>query len=466
MEKLGKPGVGVVTDSFLSDALSSAQDNGMAHIRLSTVPARTYYTARSQEPEMKLVVAKVFDRILDSLTRPLTGEECAADAGVSPKDDAATPSFKYSGANYNAAAEAFNEDFLKRHWADGLAVVPPTREAVKWMLTGTTRAPSEALGAMPSKGGKVTVEKVAINAVMAGAKPEYLPVILTAMEVLTDPKYNAHHLQESAGCVSPLIVVNGPIAAEIGMNSGIGYMGHGWRANNTIGRAVRLCLINLGLQWPAENDMCLLGRQDAFGNTTFAENEQDSPWKPYHVDQGFKPEQSTVTVMNVMHEHRGPGGGVTPATPNESLLALARTLEVVRYPAMWIKSTPEFVVAMDPSFAQQLAAKGFSKEDVKWWLFLQARAPYSSLIPKEQETLREGIASKKIPPYLWLEQPHNGESAGELPRVWRPDDIRIVVVGGSPGYTVVWSYGEASPPEKLGQVTKVIGGAALTKAGR
>ncbi len=439
----------------------------MAHIRLATVPARTYYTARSQEPEMKRVAAGVFDRIVEGLVKPLTPQEAAAGTSRSvdmgPRSEQA---FKYAGANYNEAAEGFNEDFLKRHWADGLSLVPPTREAVRWMLTGTTRSPSEVLGTLPSKGGTVTIEKIAVNAVMAGAKPEYLPVIITAMEVLTDKSYNSHHLQESGGCVSPAVIVNGPIGTEIGMNSGIGYMGHGWRPNNTIGRSIRLCLINLGHQWPAENDMCLLGRQDAFGNTTFAENELDSPWKPYHVDAGFQPEDSTVTVMNVMHEHRGPGGPVTPATPSESLVALAKTLEVVRFPSLWVKTKPEFLVAMDPTFAHQLAEKGFSKDDVKWWLFLQARAPYASLIDKEKETLKEAIAKKQIPAYLWLEQGYMGEGAGELPRVWKPEDIHIVVVGGSPGYTVVWSYGEASPPDRMGQLTKKIRGAALTKAGR
>jgi len=413
---------------------------------------------------MKVVAAGAIDAIISALTKPLTSEEVRGGPGVEKKSE---KTLMFTGKTYREAFNAVNESFLARHWADGLPIIPPTEEAVKWMLTGTSRSPDEVVGVpVVPKGGKATIEKIAISAVMAGAKPEYLPVIIAAMEVLTDKNYFLLHLQTSAGCISPVIWVNGPIATELGINSGIGYMGHGNQPNNTIGRAVRLCLINLGHTWPAENDMCLLGRQDVFGNSTFAENEKDSPWKPYHVDLGFKAEDSTVTVMSTMHLHRGPGGPVTPANPNESLVALARTLEITRFPSLWVTRKPEFLIAMDPSFAQQLSKFGFSKEDVRWWLYLQARIPYSNLIQKEKETLKDLLQKKEIPPYLWLEQGYMGESAGELPRVWRPEDIRIIVVGGMPGYTFVWNYGEASPPDRMGQGTKLIRGATLTKAGR
>jgi hypothetical protein len=464
VEKRGKPGVAVVTDTFLSDALSSAQDNEMPNLRFVAVPARNYYTARSQEPEMKAVAAKAFDAIVTALTKPLTEEEAKTGPAVAQKVE---KTVTFSGMNYREAADAVNTGFFARRWADGLPIIPPTQEAVKWMLTGTSRSPDEVIGVpVAPKGGKCTIEKIAINAVMAGAKPEYLPVIIAAMEVLTDKNYFLLHLQASAGCISPAIWVNGPIATELGINSGLGYLGHGNPVNTTIGRAVRLTLINTGHTWPGENDMCLLGRQDAFGNTTFAENEKDSPWKPYHVDLGFKPEDSTVTVMSTMHHHRGPGGPVTPANPNESLVGLAKTMEITRFPSLWVTSKPEFLIAMDPAFAQQLAKVGMSKEDVKWWLFLQARIPYNNLIQKEKENLKELIGRKQIPSYLWLETGYMGQGPGELPRVWRPQDIRIIVVGGMPGYTYVWNYGEATEPDRMGQGTKLIRGATLTKAGR
>jgi hypothetical protein len=459
LEKLGKPGVAVVADSFLSDALSSAQDASMPALRIVALPGKAWYTARSQEPRMKEVAAAAFDSIIDALKRPLTAAEEQGEAGAAkkPKTDDAT--LKFSGATYNDALEAVSKGFLERHWSDGLPITPPTKEAVKRMLTGTSRSPDEVIGNLPAKGGKVTIRNIAINAVMAGAKPEYLPVIIAAIEAITGGKLSVLHLQASAGCVSPLIFVNGPIVAELGINSGLGYMGHGFRANNTIGRAVRLNLINGGHMWPGQNDMCLYGRTDAFGTSTFGENEQESPWKPYHVEQGFKPEESTVTVVNVMNIKRGPGGPVTPATPYQSLVDLANVMNLVSYPAG--PTSGEVFIAMDPTFAQQLSQIGFSKNDVKWWLFLHARIPYEKLAPSEQASLKRAIDNNQPPSYLWTWVPPSDKSGKieDLPRVRTPEEVHIVIAGASPGYSFVWE----SP---TGNGTKLIHGATLTQAGR
>jgi len=416
---------------------------------------------------MKIVAAGTIDAIVNALTKPLTAEEAKGEAAVSEKVETI---LKFTGKTYGEAAEAVNEGFLARQWADGLPIVPPTQEAVRWMLSGTSRSPNEVIGVpVVAKGGKATIEKIAINAVMAGAKPEFLPVIIAAMEVLTDKNYHLIHLQASAGGISPLIFVNGPIATELGINSGIGYLGHGNRPNNTIGRAVRLCLINLGHMWPGVNDMSLEGRTAAFGNWTFAENEKESPWKPYHVDSGFKSEDSTVTVSSAMFKHRGPGGPVSPANMSEALVAISRIMEILRYPADWINLTngyPEFVIAIDPTFAQRLAKMGFSKNDVQKWLYLQARMPYSELTETEKKRLKEGVEKGTIPPHVWLESGYKDKSAGLLPRVWEPEAIRIIVAGGAPGYIMVWHYTEATPPERMGHGTKKITGATLTNAGR
>ena len=434
----------------------------MPAVRLVSVPAKNYYTARTQEPVMKEVTAAAFDKVYDALVRPLTPteEEGGTEAAKKAKEDEEI--LRFTGATYNEAVEALYKGFLDRHWADGLPIIPPTKEAVNWMLTGTSRSPDEVVGIMATKGGKATIRKIATNAVMAGARPEYLPVIIAAIEAITaEGGLSALHLQASAGCVSPLILINGPIATELGINSGPAYMGHGFRANNSIGRAVRLNMINCGHMWPQQNDMCLLGRQDAFGNTTFAENEQESPWKPYHVERGFKPEDSTVTVVNYMHHKRGPGGPVVPATPYESLFDLAKTIEIVNTPLG--SASSEVVVAIDPTFAHQLSTVGFSKEDVKWWLFLHARTPYSELRKEEKERLKQSIESGKIPAYLWTwsgqGQKDKIENVANIPCLQKPERIHIAVVGGTPGYSYVWE----SP---TGQATKLIRGAALTKAGR
>jgi hypothetical protein len=465
VEKLGKPGVAVVTDTFLADALSSAQDNEMPNLRFVAVPARNYYTARSQEPEMKAVAAKAFDAIVTALTKPLTEGEAKAGPAVAQKVE---KTVTFGGTNYREAADAVNTGFFARRWADGLPIIPPTQEAVKWMLTGTSRSPDEVIGVpVAPKGGKCTIEKIAINAVMAGAKPEYLPVIIAAMEVLTDKSYFLLHLQASASSIAPVIFVNGPIATELGINSGIGFLGHGNQANNTIGRAVRLCLINLGHTWPGENDMAQLGRSAAFGNWTFAEDEKENPWKPYHVELGFKAEDSTVTVCSSNYFKTGPGGQVTPQSIYEQLVLLARVIEVTDFPtiAFAVKGGGTILLGMNPNLAQGLAKVGFTKDDVKRWLYEHARIPYSELTAQERKDLKLNLEKKNLPMQFWVGESENTKGkALSIPVVNEPDKIRIVVVGQPGGLTMVWKYD--LDDNNRGHGTKKITGATLTKAGR
>lgn len=461
MEKLGKPGVLVVTNNFVHDAESSAKDNGMPAIRIVTVPSENYYRARVSVEEMRPIAAGAIDALITALTRPLTQEE------VKPKPTAqevTKGTLKISAKNYTAAYEKFNQMFYENRWSDGLPIVPPTKEAVKWMLTGTSRSPNEVLGKVAIKNGTATIEKIAVNSVMAGAKPEYLPVIIAAMEALLDKNYDLNHMQASTGSNTPVIIVNGPIAKELNINSGIGYLGHGWRSNNTIGRALRMCLINLGHVWPQVNDMGLTGREAAFGNYTFAENEEDSPWKPYHVDRGFKAEDSTVTVSSMMwHLRQGPGGAVTVHTPKEALQSLAKIFVDIGYPTTpaktWIWSK-NYILAMDPGLARNLSKLGYTKAEIKRWLFENARIPYSDFSEREKRALKLAIGDGRIHPHVLSNE--QLKESGMIPLVSSPDFIHIVVVGGMPGYTGVWCY----PGPNYGHQTKLIRGATLTQAGR
>ncbi len=451
----------MVTDTFLADALSSAQDNAMSRLRLVTVPARTYYMARAVEPEMKAVAGKAFDNIITALTRQLSSAEAAGGAAASAGKTEKVLTF--SGKTYREAFDTVNDGFLSRHWADGLPIIPPTQEAVAQMLCGTSRRPDEVIGVpVAAKGGIATVEKIAINAVMAGAKPEYLPVIIAAMEVLTSKEYNLLHLQASASSSTPVIFVNGPIAAELGIVSGQGFLGHGNKANNTIGRAVRLCLINLGHMWPGVNDMGLTGRAAAFGNWTFAENEADSPWKPYHVDLGFKPEDSTVTVSTEMVYRIGPGGAVNPMTPYECLIALGKLLGTMEYPILNFASraAPDVLIAMGPDLAQRLSQMGFAKADLKRWLYERARVPYAELSEAERKNLRESLQKRTLGMQSYVEAGSPGEMA-TIPAFKDPESIRIVVAGGSPAISVIWKY-----DNNRGFGTRLIHGATLTDAGK
>jgi hypothetical protein len=221
------PGVYLTTTEFLEDAQSAAKDRGMPGLRMVALPADTYYRARASRDELTPIATKAFPAIVDDLVRPLTADE-AKPSQMQKQSEAAN--IKVTGKDYQDAYQKVNDLFLDNHWADGLPIIPPTPKLVKAMLAATTRSPQEILGQAAPKQGTATIEKVAVNAVMAGAKPEYFPVILAAMDGFLDKHYDLTHVQASTGSFTPIVVVSGPIAKELNFNSGIGMLGHGWRA--------------------------------------------------------------------------------------------------------------------------------------------------------------------------------------------------------------------------------------------
>jgi hypothetical protein len=188
------------------------------------------------------------------------------------------------------------EAMYARGWSDGLPLVPPTPERVARMLRGTTRAPDEIVTVVPPDLVECTVEKVAINAVMAGCMPEYLPVVLAAVEAACTDQFNMHGLLATTWFAGPVVIVNGPMARAIGMNSGVNALGQGNRANATIGRALQLVVRNVGGGRPGEVDRATLGQPGKY-TFCFAEDETGSPWEPLHVERGLRAEQSAVTLF-------------------------------------------------------------------------------------------------------------------------------------------------------------------------
>ncbi len=187
------------------------------------------------------------------------------------------------------------EAMFERGWSDGLPLVPPTPARVVRMLAGTARDPHDVVAVVPPDLVECTVEKVAINAVMAGCRPEYLPVVLAALEAACTDEFNMHGLLATTWFSGPVIVVNGPIARAIGMNSGINALGPGNRANATIGRALQLVIRNVGGGRPGEIDRATMGQPGKF-TCCFPEHE-DAHWEPLHVERGFRPDQSAVTLF-------------------------------------------------------------------------------------------------------------------------------------------------------------------------
>jgi len=198
--------------------------------------------------------------------------------------------------------EKVYKEFLDRGWTDGLPVIPPTEEAVDRAVTFTGRNPQDVVASIPPRWGEATVEKIAINAVMAGCLPEYLPVIMAAIEAMAEARFNLFFVQTTTHPCAPLLIVNGPIAKNLGINCHSGAFGPYYRSNATIGRAIRLILLNIGGAIPGTGDMATQGQPCKY-SFCIAENEAENPWEPLHVERGFKASVNTVTVVAAENPH-------------------------------------------------------------------------------------------------------------------------------------------------------------------
>lgn len=256
---------------------------------------------------------------------------------------------------FGADEDEFEAAFA-RGWTDGLPVVPPTPERVLRMLAGTSRDPQEVVAVVPPDLTPCTVEKVAVNAVMAGCRPEYLPIVLAALEGACTDEFNMHGLLATTYFSGPVLIVNGPITREIGMNSGVNVLGQGNRANLTIGRALQLVVRNVGGGKPGGVDRATLGSPGKLG-FCFAEREEDSPWEPLHVERGFRADQSAVTLFA--------GQGPTPIvdqlarTPDQLIRSFAGCLDTVANPNLALGF--DAIVIVPPDHARIFREAGWNK---------------------------------------------------------------------------------------------------------
>lgn len=255
-----------------------------------------------------------------------------------------------------AVLEDEAEALFDRGWTDGLPVVPPTEARVLRMLDGTDRDPHDVVAVVPPDLVECTVEKVAVNAVMAGCKPEYLPVVLAAVEAACTDQFNMHGLLATTYFSGPVVIVNGPVTAAIGMNSGLNAMGQGNRANATIGRALQLVVRNVGGGVPGGVDRATLGNPGKY-TFCFAEDEVGSPWEPLSVERGFAPGTSTVTLF----AGEGPRGIVDQLSRSPESLArsLALGLRSVAHPKLCLVF--DAVLVVSPEHARVFADAGWSK---------------------------------------------------------------------------------------------------------
>jgi len=304
---------------------------------------------------------------------------------------------------------AILEEFSSRNWADGLPIVAPTEERVTRMLGG--RDGAKSLGMMPPLWRQATLEKLAVNAVMAGCEPRAFPIIVAAVEAMLDRAFNLYGVQATTHPVAPLLIVNGPYGRDIGLHGGSGCFGPGFRANATIGRAIRLILLNVGGAWPGRYDMATQGSPAKF-SYCIAENEAASPWGPMASGD-------TVTVY----------GGEPPHNVNDHVSTTAAgILTTVSDTAVslgsnvgWYFSQSQLLVVLGPEHARTIADEGFTRADVQRFVYEQARLPLGQLKLAGMWGMHDWPA--------WMNAV--ADPSALMPQVPSPDDIYVVVAGGS-----------------------------------
>lgn len=452
----------------------------MPSVRYRTISSAEFYRLRASVELVKPVAEGVIDELINALTVPLTKEEISS--GQEKKESDESKPITITGESYEIAAEEFNRIYLDNKWGDGLPMVPPTQERVKWMLSGTSRSPDEVIGKVSPKLGVATIEKIAINAVMAGAKPEYLPVIIAIMEALTNERYDDRHVLLSAGSFNLLIVVSGPIGEEIEMQAGIGFMGHGWRANNTIGRAIRLSTLNIGHIWPGLNDMGLTGRVSPHTYITIAENSAMSKWEPYHTSRGFKSDDSCVTVASIPSS--GPtqnfyGGMIGTWDAKEILNRIVDNIKkqdsrmFPQWGSKGVGSIPgsggggnNHMIILFPELVSELKKLGYNQINLQEEIYGRTSVKYEELRPEDIKGIQTGIETGVVPPERKEVFEKALKPGGMVPVLVYQENVNLFVAGGAPGCAFSYSYSRIPPYNYMALMTRKITGATLTRAGK
>jgi hypothetical protein len=330
------------------------------------------------------------------------------------------------------------EAYYERGWTDGLPVVPPTEKSLAAMLAGAGLAGAEVIGEIPGRNTVVTADKVAINAVLAGCRPEYLPVVVAAIEGLCRPEFAYHGPASSTGGSAMVLIVNGPLARRLGINAGNNAFGQGVRANATIGRAVRLVMMNVMQTRPGLLDRATLGNPGKYA-FCFAENEENHPWAPLHAERGFRAEQSTVTVYasNSLYQVYNQ----LAAEPEPLLRCFADALGNLGIPN--VKGFNQSLLVFAGEHSEIFRQSGWTKRRVQEFLVEHTRRPVA-----------DWKRAARLPgPVLAADE-----------TTWRrvfegPDDLLIVCAGGRagswsaclPGWGNKWTRSVTTPIRVIGE---------------
>jgi len=341
----------------------------------TSVPCET-----NEKSEIEAGVAAAMEDIIAALTRPLTAAETSPKLQVEK-----LPRIAFTGSY-----EEVNRYFYRKGWTDGLAIAPPTEKAVAEMMAGTDLPANHVVAKVIPRLGKATIEKIAVNAVMAGALPTHMPVLITAIQVLMDPKSRFDTFEVSTGSWAPFLVVNGPIRNDIHINCSSGALSPGDISNAAIGRAVGLIVKNIGGARKGVEDMGVLGNPGKY-SLVLGEYEEESPWEPLHVERGYRKEDSALTMF----------------LPNTYVQTIPRDTNAKGFVETYASLNPGSMscLLVVPTHAKVLSSNGWTKKTIKEFILENSASPF--------------------PPV------QGGEGTPILPTTPSINDLMIVVAGGS-----------------------------------
>ena len=418
IESAGIPAVGIVCKGFAGTVRLIARAEGLSSVRLVEYPPPNIAVHNSAEVYQCAI--QLVDEVVAALTKPLSGapQETERSSGKNT----------YADIVFRGDLDQVNDFFRDKVWSDGLPVIPPSVEAVEAMLRFTDRKPDEVIGIMPPNRLAASVWKIAVNGVMAGCRPEYMPVLIAIAEAIAEPRFGIEHAGSTAGW-TPLIILNGPIIKQLGFNTGQGVLRPQTQANITVSRFLRLCIVNIAGYRLGETDMASFGRNYY---PVLAEAEDESPWPPFSTDRGFERGANVVTVQSadtVSHSFLSIGDA------KEHLRIIAH--EVARelggsmlYPMEHFGGEVSPVICLSPLVAGIIAKAGYSKSNVRQYLFQHARVPareFDERLHRSQTglNLTDSVRAGKLPAIFALSDDPNRL----VPVVHKAEEFFILVSG-------------------------------------
>ncbi|HKA40445.1 MAG TPA: hypothetical protein VKF40_00515 [Burkholderiales bacterium] len=434
----------IISTGFLKQAAVVAKGLGLPDLAIAEFPGvpMTY----SKEELKRQVEAVLLPRVIEGLSKPLRVRETLPDA-----EAPSTREIVFSGS-----LDEVNEHFYRNFWSDGLPIIPPTLRRVERFMRFTDRGPEEVIGICPPANREATVWNVAVNGVMAGCRPEYMPILLAAVEAVCDPSYKVEDAGSTPGWES-LIVLNGPIIGTLEFNHGQGVMRVGKQANTSIGRFLRLFLRNIaGFHHAPEGaDKGSIGQSFL---VVLPENEDavaEIGWQPYSVDRGFKAGENVVTVQSVVAISAPTYTGTENAAEHMNIIADVIGERACGYWAAigMVYSNWHPLIVLGPSIARVFAQDGWTKDDIRRHLYENVRMPASRA---ERYAYHCGQTGFRVTDYV---------KQGLLPAVYHESDDpnRLIPVFQRPEWTGIVVAGDWGRNQSKGYVCNHVQGPPTSK---